>query len=193
MPNISIFRLVEGFTYRNMPSPPRGDNLRPIRLENIEAMSAPLILLALLPDFTPEAPDTRTPSATASWFTQVEDSKAFPKNNKAKRQPSMHAPLLLSLMETVDKMAKAGAPHSVADSTGLTVLDAAAACHQDLLRHMMLVYDLEPRDILIYAARFGEKPTTEVCFLLWRRGAAHSHSLVANMASNSKGSKLHRM
>ncbi|CAM9126093.1 unnamed protein product [Ectocarpus sp. 12 AP-2014] len=62
----------------------------------------------------------------------------------------------VSLAEPVHEMIERGAPLTKTDRSGLTVMDAAAACDAELLRYMLLECRLQPTDALSYAIKHGD-------------------------------------
>lgn len=50
----------------------------------------------------------------------------------------------------------------VADASGLTVFDMAAACDAELVHHMLLEYNLKPADALSLAIKHGDTIVAKV-------------------------------
>lgn len=68
----------------------------------------------------------------------------------------------MSLAEPVHEMIERGAPLTKTDRSGLTVIDAAAACDAELLRYMLLECRLQTTDALSYAIKHGDSSAAKV-------------------------------
>lgn len=85
--------------------------------------------------------------------------KAKASSKKAKCATS---PAGVSLAEPVREMIARGAPLTRTDRSGITVVDAAAACDAELLHYMLLGCNLKPTDALSHAIKHGDAPAAKV-------------------------------
>ncbi|CAM9162084.1 unnamed protein product [Ectocarpus fasciculatus] len=79
----------------------------------------------------------------------------------SKKAKCITGPAGVSLAEPVHEMIERGAPLTRADRSGLTVVDAAAACDAELLHFMLLECSLKPTDALSYAIKHGDAPAAK--------------------------------
>lgn len=103
---------------------------------------------------------------SCQWPATQTHSPFLPLRQKAKasskKAKCVTGPAGVSLAEPVHEMIERGAPLTRADRSGLTVVDAAAACDAELLHYMLLECSLKPTDALSYAIKHGDAPAAKV-------------------------------